>query len=125
MRTFLPLTFAELKAPTPPLRKSFRQLDSTEEGAVAALDDAAFASLELCMGTPVPGRIVAVGEDELLSWDNIECFHVDSDRGMSIAAKLPSANTQQELDALVAELWELPLEWYDRSELENLRDLWA
>jgi hypothetical protein len=103
----------------------FQQIDSAEESAMEALEDAAFMSLELGLAGDSPGRLVGVGENELLTWSNVECFHAESKQGLAIAAKLSSAKTQEELDALVAELWQLPLEWYDISEMGFLRDLWA
>ena len=130
MRLYLPLTSAELGRETPPVRAGLvAQVDNTENPDQAfedALHDASFASLELLRSADEkPGRVVAVGDvspdqTHFLDWDEVESLMVDGNRGQHLVREVLAAPDQQGVEALLEELFDEPLEWFDVSERTQL-----
>ncbi len=138
MRCYLPLTSTELTAATPPQRDGLTLNPDPAEGAAdeelraaEEIDQAAVAALVLARENgDYPTRLVACGSPErggkFDSWDQVDCFYVDGDRGREIAALLVAASTQQQADDLMEELFDQPLEWYEITERLTLaRELHA
>lgn len=134
MRIYLPLSAIDLLSSTVQIRsivevernaeESADQLDDRYEDAMA---DAAFCSLQMLvedLSLP-PCRIVAVADvvdgGYPSRWEDFESFHVDEDVAADLIAGVRMAQTQEQLDALVEELEGSPLEWFDVSELQDLR----
>ncbi|MSS83835.1 hypothetical protein FYJ24_03475 [Actinomycetaceae bacterium WB03_NA08] len=124
MRIFLPLKASELCDVRPPRRDGMCPLENSDDAAEEALYEAAFASMELSFAEGVlPVRVVAVGEGPLTTWDDVESFHVESERGIAIARRMLHIEDQEVLDAAVEEIFEQPLHWYDVTELPLLRSV--
>ncbi len=130
MRTFLPLTAEELLSGVPPTRRGYvLKTDAPEEDLKSdeLLDEAAFGSLALTLDSRgVPRRIVAVSAvEDPLSWEQIECIYVDDEAAANLIEAAREAQTQEELDALVEQIGQLTPDWYDISELDDLRRIIA
>lgn len=136
MRAYLPLTTGELSAPRPPKRIAVTVVvspelsgDEREEAYEGALEDAAFESLKVSLANNLStGRIVAVGElsgtdEQFNSWDQVDSLMVDGCLARKLVRKLVGTEDQDEADHLVEQLFDEPLEWFDISERESLRDL--
>lgn len=133
MRAYLPLTLSDLQESRPPRRSAVliepqpgATTEETEEAFEVALDDAAFASLQLegQLGR-TPCRVVAVGEvpsalPELGSWNQVESLMVDLPEARIIAAQALQEVDEQTANALVEDLFEHALGWHDASERESL-----
>ncbi len=128
MRAYLPLSLSELKEPKPPARQPLfvdqQQYagEELEEKLEDGLDDAGFLSLQLAVDSDGEGgRIVAVGDlpaqtDTFSSWQQIDSFMSDGPYGQALVQQIYKTKDQAQSDALVAELFEEPLVWYDVSE---------
>lgn len=129
MRAYLPLTLSDLQEPTPPRRrpvliqlKPGATADQVEEALESALEDAAFASLQLeGQLRRTPCRVVAVGDvpadrPELASWKQVESLMVDLPEARIIASQVLEEEDEQTANALVEDLFEHPLGWHDASE---------
>ena len=142
MRLYIPLVVSDLTGPLVSSKPGAALLqnadgrDATEyeEAAESALEQAAFASLEQCIAlNSAPARVVAVASncnqtaipdasDRVtgLSWADVESIMADGAEGRTLVARIASSASQLEVDALVQELFELPLSWYDVLEREEL-----
>lgn len=135
MQHYLALTASELLAPTPPNRDAICVEDkdvppnsSWEETTEDARDDAALESLHLAREEQsAPTRLVVGGtlpnrDAHFGSWQQVDEIYADDTRGQEICAKLFLAQTQEEADLLVEQLFEEALMWYDISERADLGD---
>ena len=135
MQHYLALTASELLAQTPPNRDAIcvedRDVspDSTwEETNEDARDDAALESLHLAREEQSsPTRLVVGGalpsrDARFSSWQQVDEIYADDTRGREICAQLFLAQTQEEADLLIGQLFEEALMWYDISERTDLGD---
>lgn len=132
MQAYLPLTSAELLDAAPPQRPPLfpqcgpGQASSAEE-LEEAREEAALRSLVLAReDVATPTRLVAGGDlapgAEFTTWQQVDELYVDDVRGRDLARALFAAQTQQEADNLMGELFAEPLMWYDISERQSLGD---
>lgn len=88
----------------------------------AVLEDAAFNSLVQAQdSTDVSVRLVASGQEKpgqtfFDSWDQVDSLYTDDLPGRTLAARALASSEQEETDALVTELFDEPLMWFDVSE---------
>lgn len=129
MRVYVPLQPDDLALPRPPQRPAVTVQEIPGEKPAdwevrleEALREAAFASLELIFSSGSTARIVAVGEVlDPGDWTDFESIHVDDPETAKVVRAAREAETQEELDEVVAALEAAPLDWYDVSELALLR----
>ncbi len=130
MRIFMPMEMQELLAPAPPRREGHAATraaglkgEELELALEEVLDSAAYTSLGMTLeGAGVPRRLVAVGE-RLDSWDQVEAFYVDDAETSQLIERAREATSQDELDLLADSICATPMDWYDGSELDDLRAL--
>ena len=136
MRIYLPLILSDLEAPTISTANAVKlpasaQGTSAEELEVMedeALMDAAFSSLELSADSDVPAaRVVAVADVkgpllDRLEWGHVESIMADTLEGRRLARRALDATAQDEADALVDELFDEPMSWFDVTERQKLAE---
>ena len=69
------------------------------------------------MGGALPSR-----DARFSSWQQVDEIYADDTRGREICAQLFLAQTQEEADLLIGQLFEEALMWYDISERTDLGD---
>ncbi len=129
MRAYLPLTPAELSDTNPPKRQVINAVvpagatpDDREAVLEEALDEASFLSLELAQEIGGEGRrVVAVGDlpgdgEFFESWDQIDSLMADGREGAEIVRQILVSEDEDEANALVEALFDVPLEWFDITE---------
>lgn len=132
MRTFLPVTAAELCTDLSDAEVIARELivprpsgpsaDDREFAEYDATVDASLASLELVRDTEqtVQRRIVLALDGEEVAWKHVVAILIDGEDAVPSVSRACSAQTQDEADEALEELLEFPLEWYDVAERDDL-----
>ncbi|MDO5034479.1 MAG: hypothetical protein Q4E01_03730 [Actinomycetaceae bacterium] len=127
MRAFLPVVASELCGDLP-VREVVvpSQVGSSAEERewfeYEASARASLISLELVrdLGEPVQRRVVVALEGDVVDWAHVQAILVDGVEAEGFVRAAVEAETQDEADAALDELLELPLEWFDALERSDL-----
>ncbi|WP_099331765.1 hypothetical protein [Actinomyces minihominis] len=133
MQHYLALTAAELLAQTPPGRPPLyvQSADvpdgsSWDETSEDCRDDAAVLSLEMSREEGMPAtRLVISGslasaDSVFTTWDQVDEIYADDNPGRELCAKLFATATQEDADAVMEQLFDEELMWFDISERVEL-----
>ncbi len=130
MRLFVPLVASDLRhAQLPkvaPVELLAADAEDYDESSEAVLEEAGYRSLLRAQELgETPARIVAVAEVknasiQLQDWIQTDAIMADDIEGLSAARAALEAETQEDADAAMGELFQVALSWYDVSEREEL-----
>ena len=70
-------------------------------------------------GSPA-GETQQVDGAARIPWNDVESIMADGAKARSLVGQIASSDSQEEVDLLVQELFEVPLSWYDVSERDAL-----